>query len=56
MRIGNGASDQLQLDIYGEAMDSVYLGSLRGLTIAHEGWTDVCGILDWLWGALGPTG
>jgi pentatricopeptide repeat protein len=29
-------------------MDSVYLGSLRGLTIAHEGWTDVCGILDWL--------
>ncbi len=23
VRIGNGAADQLQLDIYGEAMDSV---------------------------------
>ena len=26
VRIGNGAADQLQLDIYGEAMDSVSLG------------------------------
>jgi GH15 family glucan-1,4-alpha-glucosidase len=48
VRIGNGASDQLQLDIYGEAMDSVYLGSLRGLQIGHDGWTDICSILDWL--------
>jgi GH15 family glucan-1,4-alpha-glucosidase len=48
VHIGNGASDQLQLDIYGEAMDSVYMGSRRGLSIGHEGWTDVCGILDWL--------
>jgi len=48
VRIGNGASDQLQLDIYGEALDSVYLGSLRGLQIGHEGWTDLTMILDWL--------
>jgi GH15 family glucan-1,4-alpha-glucosidase len=48
VHIGNGASDQLQLDIYGEAMDSVYMGSRRGLSIGHEGWSDVCGILDWL--------
>jgi GH15 family glucan-1,4-alpha-glucosidase len=48
VRIGNGASDQRQVDIYGEAMDSVYLGSRRGLTIGHEGWSDVSGILDWL--------
>ena len=26
VRIGNGAADQLQLDIYGEAMDSIYFG------------------------------
>ncbi|HJU57226.1 MAG TPA: glycoside hydrolase family 15 protein [Actinomycetota bacterium] len=48
VRIGNGASDQLQLDIYGEAMNSVYLGSRRGLTVGHEGWSDLSTILDWL--------
>ena len=31
VRIGNGAADQLQLDIYGEAMDSVDLGDRRGI-------------------------
>ena len=48
VHIGNGASDQLQLDIYGEAMDSVYMGTRRGLTMSHDGWTDVCALLDWL--------
>ena len=48
VHVGNGASDQLQLDIYGEAMDSIYLGMRRGLSIGHEGWTDVTAILDWL--------
>ena len=48
VRVGNGASDQLQLDIYGEAMDSIYRTSRRGLTIGHEGWKDLCTILDWL--------
>ncbi len=48
VRIGNGASDQLQLDIYGEAIDSIYRTSRRGLTIGHEGWNDLCTILDWL--------
>ena len=31
VRIGNGAADQLQLDIYGEAMDSIYLADTHGL-------------------------
>ena len=38
VRIGNGAAEQLQLDIFGEAMDSVYFGDRRGLQAGHPGW------------------
>jgi GH15 family glucan-1,4-alpha-glucosidase len=48
VHIGNGAADQLQLDIYGEAADSVYRASRRGLTPGHEGWKDLSVIVDWL--------
>ena len=39
VRIGNGAAEQLQLDIFGEAMDSVYFGDRRGLQAGHAGWS-----------------
>ncbi|GAM50011.1 glycoside hydrolase family 15 protein [Nocardia seriolae] len=48
VRIGNDASGQLQLDIYGELLDSIYQADRRGLRISHEGWQDVTGLLDWL--------
>jgi GH15 family glucan-1,4-alpha-glucosidase len=48
VRIGNGAADQLQLDIYGEAMDSIYLADTHGLQVGHEGWTELADMLDWL--------
>jgi GH15 family glucan-1,4-alpha-glucosidase len=48
VRIGNGAADQLQLDIYGEAMDSVYLADASGLQAGHQGWTELAGMIDWL--------
>ena len=48
VRIGNNAADQLQLDIYGEAMDSIYLADTRGLQVGHEGWTQIADMLDWL--------
>jgi GH15 family glucan-1,4-alpha-glucosidase len=48
VRIGNGAADQLQLDIYGEAMDAVYLADTQGLQAAHRGWQHLSRILDWL--------
>jgi GH15 family glucan-1,4-alpha-glucosidase len=48
VRIGNGAADQLQLDIYGEAIDSLYFADQRGLEAGHKGWRGLCDILDWL--------
>ena len=48
VRVGNGASDQLQLDIYGEAMDSVDLADRRGIIPAHDGWRHLSRIVDWL--------
>jgi GH15 family glucan-1,4-alpha-glucosidase len=48
VRIGNGAADQLQLDIYGEAMDSIYLADTHGLQLPHAGWTQVRDMLDWV--------
>jgi GH15 family glucan-1,4-alpha-glucosidase len=48
VRIGNGAADQLQLDIYGELIDSVYLYNKHGSPISHETWSDVTRIVDWV--------
>jgi pentatricopeptide repeat protein len=48
VRIGNGASDQLQLDIYGEALDSVYVADRNGLPAAHRGWLRICDMVDWV--------
>ncbi|SDJ46616.1 Glucoamylase (glucan-1,4-alpha-glucosidase), GH15 family [Frankineae bacterium MT45] len=48
VRIGNGAASQLQLDIYGEALDSVYHLDQAGMKIGHLGWLAICDLLDWL--------
>jgi GH15 family glucan-1,4-alpha-glucosidase len=48
VRIGNGAADQLQLDIYGELLDSAYLGDLSGLQVYAQGWQQVSKLVDWL--------
>jgi len=48
VRIGNGAADQLQLDIYGEALDALLTGDDYGLPIAHSGWRALTKIIDWL--------
>jgi len=48
VRIGNGAAEQLQLDIYGEMIDSVYFYSRHGSPIDHDSWTDLCRVIEWL--------
>jgi GH15 family glucan-1,4-alpha-glucosidase len=48
VRIGNGAADQLQLDIYGEAIDSIYRADEHGLQAGYRGWRRICDLLGWL--------
>ncbi len=48
VRIGNGAANPLQLDIYGEAMDAMFLADSHGLSMAHQGWLAVTDMIDWV--------
>jgi GH15 family glucan-1,4-alpha-glucosidase len=41
VRIGNAAANHIQLDIYGELMDSVYLYNKHGRPISYEQWVAV---------------
>jgi GH15 family glucan-1,4-alpha-glucosidase len=48
VRVGNDAAGQLQLDIYGEVVDSVYLYNKHGLPISSATWDDLTAIVDWV--------
>ncbi len=48
VRIGNGAYDQLQLDIYGELMDAVYLFNKYGSPISYDFWNHLTRLIDWV--------
>jgi GH15 family glucan-1,4-alpha-glucosidase len=48
VRVGNAAYNQLQLDIYGELMDSVYLYDKYGKPISYDLWKNLVRLVDWL--------
>ncbi|MCA1738097.1 MAG: glycoside hydrolase family 15 protein, partial [Actinobacteria bacterium] len=48
VRIGNGAYDQLQLDIYGELMDAVYLYNKHGDPISYDLWARLRVLINWV--------
>ena len=48
VRLGNDAFDQLQLDIYGELMDAVYLYNKHGDPISYDLWTRLRALINWV--------
>jgi GH15 family glucan-1,4-alpha-glucosidase len=48
VRIGNAAAGQLQLDIYGELLDSIYIYDKYGEQISYELWLDLVKIVNWV--------
>jgi GH15 family glucan-1,4-alpha-glucosidase len=48
VRIGNGAYNQIQLDIYGELLDSVYLYDKYVEPISYGFWNDLKKQVDWV--------
>ena len=45
MRIGNGAWDQFQIDVYGETFSCLYAAREMGLGAAEKAWPIYLGIL-----------
>jgi GH15 family glucan-1,4-alpha-glucosidase len=48
VRIGNAAADQLQLDIYGELMDALYLYDKFGEVTPYDLWHRIVELVNWV--------
>ena len=48
VRIGNAASDQLQLDIYGALLDSAFLYDKYGEPISYDLWLNLSQLVEWV--------
>ena len=52
VRVGNAAANQLQLDVYGEVIDSLYQARKKGLHKSDEGWAlqrELVGHVEKIW-------
>jgi GH15 family glucan-1,4-alpha-glucosidase len=48
VRIGNGAASQLQLDIYGELLDAVYIYNKHAGPISYDFWMNLVRLVNWV--------
>jgi GH15 family glucan-1,4-alpha-glucosidase len=48
VRVGNAASGQLQIDIYGELMDAIYLSDKYGEQVSWQDWEGITRSIDWV--------
>ena len=48
VRIGNAAHTHLQLDIYGELMDAIYLYDKYGEPISYDLWSNASRFIEWV--------
>jgi GH15 family glucan-1,4-alpha-glucosidase len=48
VRIGNAAAGQVQLDVYGEVLDTLYVARKSGLSSSAASWTLECALAEHL--------